>query len=86
MTPKLSLNTETTDEVMVVTREMSDERLSHIDVFIYSFQELLDESRRSKSDWIDSANEETETNLWPILRKESNILQLTNQLHPNQNQ
>ncbi|KAK8813792.1 hypothetical protein WA556_000364 [Blastocystis sp. ATCC 50177/Nand II] len=76
VTPKSSLSAEATDDVKVVTREMSDER----------FQELLDESRRSKSDWIDSANEETETNLWPVLRKESNILKLTNQLHPNQNQ
>ena len=52
----------------------------------YRFQELLDESRRSKSDWINQGREESEVDLWPILRKETNILRLTNTLHPNQNQ
>ncbi|KAK8794222.1 hypothetical protein WA171_003346 [Blastocystis sp. BT1] len=55
---------------------MSDER----------FQELLLESRRWKADWIDQAREESEVDLWEVLRKESNILRLTNQLHPNLNQ
>ena len=50
------------------------------------FQELLDESRRSKSDWINQGREESEVDLWPILKKETNILRLTNTLHPNQNQ
>lgn len=47
---------------------------------------MLEESRRWKSDWIDLGREEAEVNLWPLLRKETNILRLTNQLHPNQNQ
>ena len=53
---------------------------------LYRFQELLDESRRSKSDWINQGREESEVDLWPILKKETNILRLTNILHPNQNQ
>ena len=55
-------------------------------IFNSRFQELLDESRRWKSDWIDKGREEAEVNLWPVLKKETNILRLTNQLHPNQNQ
>ena len=39
-----------------------------------------------KSDWIDLGREEAEVDLLPILSKEKNILKLTNQLHPNQNQ
>lgn len=64
------------DEEKVVVREMSDAR----------FQELLDESRRCKSDWISQGREESEVDLWPVLKRETNILRLTNKLHPNQNQ
>ena len=65
---------------------MSDERFRKYYSLIFRFQELLLESRRWKSDWIDQAREESEVDLWEVLRKESNILRLTNQLHPNLNQ
>ena len=65
---------------------MSDERYFSLCFVINRFQELLDESRKWKSDWIDLGREEAEVNLWTLLRKESNIFKLTNQLHPNQNQ
>ena len=68
------------------SHEMTDERLLLHIIMINRFQELLDESRKWKSEWIDLGREETEVNLWPLLKKETNILKLTNQLHPNQNQ
>lgn len=74
------------NEETAITREMSDERYFSLCFVINRFQELLDESRKWKSDWIDLGREEAEVNLWTLLRKESNILKLTNQLHPNQNQ
>ena len=55
-------------------------------IFLNRFQELLDESRRCKSDWISQGREESEVDLWPVLKRETNILRLTNKLHPNQNQ
>lgn len=79
------LNNSNNEETAII-REMSDERYFSLCFVINRFQELLDESRKWKSDWIDLGREEAEVNLWTLLRKESNILKLTNQLHPNQNQ
>ena len=86
VTPTSEVSRDSTEAENAAPREMSDERFPLCVRVMSRFQELLDESRRLKSDWIDSGNEEAETDLWPVLKKESNILQLTNQLHPNQNQ
>lgn len=80
-----SLNNSNNEET-AIAREMSDERYFYLYFDLNRFQELLDESRKWKSEWIDLGREEAEVNLWTLLRKESNILKLTNQLHPNQNQ
>lgn len=65
--------------------EMSDERYHFQRLFHCRFQELLIESRKWKSDWIDGAREESEEDLWKLLKSETNILRLTNRLHPNKN-
>ena len=74
------------DNEIILTHEMSDERYFLVENFQIRFQELLDESRKWKSEWIDNGREESEVNLVPLLTREKNILRLTNQLHANPNQ